>query len=184
MYTLNFCEYNRSNQDFGTIFRPRGSGDYLFLLFKSPMKVHLKDRVIIARENACILYTPGTPQHYQAVQRFRNSYLHFSSDESPAESFPLPENSIFYPENAMQIDSYISRLQQEQFSALPFREESVHALITLLVLSISPVPESAAADAYPVPGGLGHRAPLPARQSGEEPVLCVLQKFLLLYTKK
>ena len=136
MYTLNFCEYNRSNQDFGTIFRPRGSGDYLFLLFKSPMKVHLKDRVIIARENACILYTPGTPQHYQAVQRFRNSYLHFSSDESPAESFPLPENSIFYPENAMQIDSYISRLQQEQFSALPFREESVHALITLLFLSI------------------------------------------------
>ena len=72
MYTLNFCEYNRSNHDFDTIFRPRGSGDYLFLLFKSPMKVHLKDKVIIARENACILYTPGTPQHYQAVQRLRS----------------------------------------------------------------------------------------------------------------
>ncbi len=137
MYTLNFCEYNRSNHDFDTIFRPKGSGDYLFLLFKSPMKVHTGDRIVVAKENACILYTPGSPQHYQAVHRFRNSYLHFSSDESPAKSFPLPENEVFYPENTMQIDSCISRLQQEQFSSLPFREESVHALITLLFLSIS-----------------------------------------------
>ena len=136
MYTLNFCEYNRSNHDFDTIFRPKGSGDYLFLLFKSPMKVYKKDRIVVAKENACILYTPGEPQHYQAVHRFRNSYLHFSSDENPARRFPMPENAVFYPENTMHIDSCISRLQQEQFSGLPFREESVHALITLLFLSI------------------------------------------------
>ncbi len=51
MYRLNFCEYNRSNHDFDTIFRPGGSGDYLFLLFKSPMKVYLDDKIIITKEN-------------------------------------------------------------------------------------------------------------------------------------
>ncbi len=137
MYQLNFCEYNRSNHDYDTIFRPAGSGDYLFLQFKSPMKVYTEDRIVITRENACILYTPGMPQHYQAVQKFRNSYLHFSSDENPARCFPMPENTVFYPENAMQIDSLISRLQQEYFSGLPHREEAVHALMTLLFLSIS-----------------------------------------------
>lgn len=137
MYTLHFCEYNRSNQDFDTIYRPRGSGDYLFLLFKSPMKVYMGDGITVTKENACILYTPDMPQHYQAVHRFCNSYLHFSSDESPARSFPLPENEIFYPENSTQIDSCISRLQQEHFSGLPFRKEAVNALITLLFLSIS-----------------------------------------------
>ena len=30
MFQLNFCEYNRSNQDYDTIFRPAGNGDYLF----------------------------------------------------------------------------------------------------------------------------------------------------------
>lgn len=137
MYRLNFCEYNRSNHDFDTIYRPGGSEDYLFLQFKSPMKVYLKDKIVITRENACILYTLGMPQHYQAVQRFRNSYLHFSSDENPAQSFPMPENTVFYPENAMQIDSLISRLQQEYFDRLPHREEAVNALMALLFLSIS-----------------------------------------------
>lgn len=137
MYRLNFCEYNRSNQDYDTIYRPAGSGDYLFLQFKSPMKVYIEDKIVITKGNACILYTPGMPQHYQAVHRFRNNYLHFSSDESPARSFPMPENAVFYPENAVQIDSLVSRLQQEYFSGLPHREEAVHALMTLLFLSVS-----------------------------------------------
>ena len=40
-FNLNFCEYNRSNSDYDRIFRPEGSGDFLFLLFKTPMKVYL-----------------------------------------------------------------------------------------------------------------------------------------------
>ena len=52
MYKLNFCEYNRSNQDYDTIFRPSGSGDFLFLMLKSPMKVYLEERLVITRENA------------------------------------------------------------------------------------------------------------------------------------
>ena len=136
MYQLNFCEYNRSNHDYDTIFRPSGSGDYLFLQFKAPMKVYLDDKILITKENACILYTPGTSQHYQAVRRFYNSYLHFSSDENPARHFRIPENTVFYPEDPIKIDLYISRLQQEYFSAFPFREDSIHALISLLLLSI------------------------------------------------
>lgn len=137
MYKLNFCEYNRFNHDYDTIYRPAGSGDYLFLRFKAPMKVYLGDRITITKENACILYTPDTPQHYQAVHRFQNDYLHFSSDVNPAQAFSIPENAVFYPGNSPQIDSCISHLQQEYFSGLPFREEFIHALITLLFLSVS-----------------------------------------------
>lgn len=155
MYTLNFCEYNRSNQDYDTIYRPYGSGDYLFLLFKAPMKVYLEDGMDITRENACILYTPDMQQHYQAVRRFYNSYIHFSSDENPAVKFRLPENTIFYPDNPSEIEAYISRLQQEYFSSLPFQKEAVSSLMTFLFLSISrslaqpAAKEEAAADLYP-----------------------------------
>ncbi len=39
-FSVHICEYNRSNADYETIYRPEGSGDYLFLLFKTPMKVY------------------------------------------------------------------------------------------------------------------------------------------------
>ena len=35
-FSIHICEYNRSNTDCETIYRPEGSGDYLFLLFKTP----------------------------------------------------------------------------------------------------------------------------------------------------
>lgn len=37
-FSIQFCEYNYSNPDYDQIYRPNGSGDYLFLLFKTPMK--------------------------------------------------------------------------------------------------------------------------------------------------
>ena len=137
MYHLNFCEYNRSNQDYDTIFRPAGSGDYLFLLFKAPMKIYQGEQIVITQENACILYTPGTSQHYQAVRRFCNSYFHFHADENPTQLFGLPENRIFYPGNPVVIDSYISRLQKEHFSSSLFREEAIQSLTTMLFLEIA-----------------------------------------------
>ena len=32
-FSIHICEYNRSNADYDIIYRPEGSGDYLFLLF-------------------------------------------------------------------------------------------------------------------------------------------------------
>lgn len=110
---VEFCEYNRSNPDEDQIFRPQGSGDYLFLLLKTPMKVYLDEGLIVTKENACILYTPGYCQHYQAIHRFRNSYLHFTSEEPLEEWLEIPMNQIFYPENIAQIDEKIQELQTE-----------------------------------------------------------------------
>ena len=100
--SIQFCEYNRSNPDADRIYRPQGSGDYLFLLLKTPMKVYQENGILITGENACILYTPGQMQHYQAVQKFRNSYLHFVAQENPAEYFQLPQNppEFFTPGHA------------------------------------------------------------------------------------
>ena len=80
-FSIHICEYNRSNADYDIIYRPEGSGDYLFLLFKTPMRVYAGKQFSITQENACIFYTPGHEQHYQAVQKFRNSYVHFWCNE-------------------------------------------------------------------------------------------------------
>lgn len=105
--SIQFCEYNRSNPDADRIYRPQGSGDYLFLLLKTPMKVYQENGILITGENACILYTPGQMQHYQAVQKFRNSYLHFVAQENLAEYFHLPQNQVFYPRNPEEIEEIL-----------------------------------------------------------------------------
>lgn len=116
---------------------PAEGGDYLFLLLKTPMKIYLQEELIITKENACLLFTPQTPQHYQAVKRFCNSYLHFSSDLSPARQYGFPENEIFYPSNPAEIDSFIRSVQMEYFSLAEYRDEYIHCLISQMFISIS-----------------------------------------------
>lgn len=137
MYTMTYGEFNRYNPDYDIVYRPSGREDYLFLLLKTPMKVYLGNELTITKENACLLYTPMVPQHYQAVGRFRNSYLHFSGPKNPGEEYGIPANQIFYPENYEEIDAYIRRLQQEYYSNAPFHGEFIHHLLSQMFISIA-----------------------------------------------
>lgn len=136
-FSVQFCEYNYSNPDYDQIYRPKGSGDYLFLLFKTPMKVYLDHQLTLSRENACILYAPGYEQHYKAVQKFRNSYLHFSCEKSPGEQFGIPLNTIFYPANPEDIDSCIRCLQKEHITNDLFSAEYEYSLFCQLMITVA-----------------------------------------------
>lgn len=134
---IHFCEYNRRNPDQDRIYRPDGSGDYLFLLLKTPMKFHLNGETCFTRENACMLYTPGIMQHYEAIRHFRNSYIHFSCSLNPGEAFHLPSNTIFYPGNYDEIDEFIRKIQEERIAGQPFAAEKQQCLFTELFISIA-----------------------------------------------
>ena len=136
-FSIQFCEYNYSNPDYDQIYRPKGSGDYLFLLFKTPMKVYLDQKLTISRENACILYAPGYEQHYKAVQKFRNSYLHFSCRENPGERFGIPLNTLFYPTNYENIDNCIRILHKEHISNDLFSDEYEYTIFRQLMITIA-----------------------------------------------
>ena len=125
MFQVNYCEYNRSNADCDRIYRPGGSGDYLLLLLKTPMKCRLKGKLEISGENAFLLYAPGEVQDYQAVQKFRNSYVHFSTDLPLTESYGIPTSVLFYPENFSKLDETIRLIQQEYLSRLPYFQETL-----------------------------------------------------------
>ena len=133
-FELHFCEYNRRNRDEDRIFRPEGSGDYLFLLLKTPMKVYENGKILVTGENACILYTPGHEQHYQGVRRFLNSYVHFDCEENLGERFGVPQNTVFYPRDFEQIDEYIRQIQKEYMNAQPFAPEQEYFLLCQMMI--------------------------------------------------
>lgn len=137
MFQINYCEFNRNNDDYDRIYRPEGSGDYLFLLWKTPMKCYLNGQLIISQENACILYTPDAYQSYQAVKKFRNSYLHFSTDLSLETKYKIPVNQLLYPVNFQYLDTLIQEIQQEYLSKSLYCEYRVQNLTEELFLQLS-----------------------------------------------
>ena len=136
-FSIHICEYNRSNADYDIIYRPEGSGDYLFLLFKTPMRVYAGKQFSITQENAYIFYTPGHEQHYQAVQKFRNSYVHFWCNEDLGARYGIVPNMIFYPQNTEEIDEYIRCLQREYITKDPYAAEYEETLVRQMLITAS-----------------------------------------------
>ncbi|MFQ9393684.1 MAG: hypothetical protein ACLR2E_05285 [Lachnospiraceae bacterium] len=83
----------------------------------------MKGKLEISGENACLLYAPQECQDYQAVQKFRNSYVHFSTDLPFADEYGIPTSILLYPENFMELDEYIRLIQQEYLTRPPFFQE-------------------------------------------------------------
>lgn len=137
MFRINYCEYDRPGADEFRIYRPGGSGDYLFLLWKTPMKCCIDGKITTTKENACILYTPGFCQDYQAVRKFRNSYIHFSSDFLWEKKYDIPVNQVLYPENFPQLNQLLYDIQHEYLSGGPYSEERLRNLTEELFIRLS-----------------------------------------------
>lgn len=137
MFQMNYCEFNRNNYDYDRIYRPDGSGDYLLLLWKTPMKCYLNGQLVISQENACLLYTPGVCQNYQAIRKFCNSYMHFSTDLAFEEKYNIPANQLLYPDNFQYLDSLMQEIQQEYLSKNPYYEYRLQNLTEEVFLQLS-----------------------------------------------
>lgn len=137
MYRINYCGYNISNADRDTIYRPGGSGDYLFLLIHSPMEFYQPRLPAPAEPGACIFYSPGFPQHYQAVREFRNSFVHFTADAELLIPYGIPENRVFYPGNREELNDLLKQIYAEFLTKDLHCEKKLAALIDLLLISIS-----------------------------------------------
>ena len=148
MFHTGYCDYNRFNPDCDIINRPEGSGDFLFLYLMAPMKVKMGGRTQMAEDGACILYTPGEPQIYQAVGRFKNSFVHFTADDDRfLDTYDLPVNRIVYPPynhmmNALFKAIYVESVTKQDY----YREQTdklLHQLFILFSRQLHTFPEGA-----------------------------------------
>ena len=135
LYTIHYCEAGRQNPDGDRIFRPNGSGDWLFLLFLSPMTVVLPSGTQTAQSGACILYPPDACQDYFAPGVFLNSYIHFSAPEPSI--YTLPTCTLFYPSDPQHIDHVLAQIQAECLTKDMWFDEMSDTLLRGLFLSLS-----------------------------------------------
>lgn len=138
MLKINYCDYNRSNIDNDQIYRPQGSGDYLFLLFTTPMKIKINDTIILTKKNAFILFPKGSPQEYKAVNKFKNSYLHFFAENDDfIERYNIPTNQVIYIADIEPINELFKQIYVEFSLKNLHYIEKINSLINQLFIDFS-----------------------------------------------
>jgi len=119
--------------------RTGGSGDYLFLLLLTPFFIYSdNDRPTITTEPmACILFPPDKPHHYQAVQIFKNSFIHFVSSYDFISKYNIPLGTVFYPKKPELINQLLRNIVIETINKPIHHEQKIHCLTEQLFVDIS-----------------------------------------------
>lgn len=138
MFCPGYCDYNRSNPDYDNINRPAGSGDYLFLYLITPMKIRFGTETVVTKEHAFLLYTPGEAQIYQAVRRFKNSFVHFTSDNGDfLKEYDLPANRVVYLPDPGAMNTALRNIYMESVLKQDFYAEQMDMLMRQLFILFS-----------------------------------------------
>jgi len=91
---INNVGFNHSHDVDFFVERPKGSGDYLFLLIKTGAFFNLNGIEKSVSENSFILYKKGSPQIYRCIpkQTFTNDWIHFDfeSEEEKEILYKIP----------------------------------------------------------------------------------------------
>ena len=111
---VNNIGYNHSHDADFQISRPDGSGDYLFLIVKTPAIFTLSGKDIQTEPNSVILYKKGTPQFYRVLGTvFTNDWLHFDINEdelSLFEEWKIPFDTILPLNNINDLSLFIKNI--------------------------------------------------------------------------
>lgn len=128
------------------IHRPRGSGDFAFILFHVPIAVRYEPRgeVHYAAPGACMLFTPGHLQWYWGVDARRrpgpidNSWVHFLGKAAAARlrAYGIPRNRFFVPRGAADLLEPIEAIRRETLRREPWWEARASLLVEDLLLRI------------------------------------------------
>lgn len=113
------------------IFRPNGTlSDYIFLHFWNPMQILYEGKNITTFPNACIIFSPGAPQHFSSKEDSIHDWMHITDDVSDLlREFGIETERIYYPKNHKVITDMIRQIEVESKAKNPYSDELVSCLI-------------------------------------------------------
>jgi AraC-like DNA-binding protein len=137
--------------------RPRGSSDWLFLHFHTPIRIHSRSGKHTMPADTCILFQPGHPQHYDGGDKgYTLDFCHFAGTDVMrwAKQSGAPLNSPTVPVSTQPFTALVRSLEYEFSRREPQWRETCALLLAQLLLAFGRARTS--------PGGCGFTS----RQAG------------------
>ena len=118
------------------IFRPHGSGDWLFLYFPVPMKFYLSDKTEASSEkDACVIYAPHDYHSFGGFPHFQNSYVHFSCSDDEIKKFSFRTGELFYTSNFGEMNRLVQKIKDEMIESSVMSKEMLNSLVMQLLIT-------------------------------------------------
>jgi AraC-type DNA-binding domain-containing proteins len=142
MFRLIRCGYNVVHPEGIVIDRPHGSGDYLFLFFRSRMLVEAAGERHLTDKNTCIIYRKGSRQYYHEIEQpMVHDWFHFDGDD--AEDFcrrlNLPLDTPMKVHEPVYVSRKVSEIQEALVQNGLYRDEIIDATVRCLLMRLSDI---------------------------------------------
>ncbi|KRE57467.1 helix-turn-helix domain-containing protein [Paenibacillus sp. Soil750] len=139
MIQLLACGYNFIHEDGIVIDRPKGSGDYAFVLFKSNTKLVLQGKLMSIEKNTYMLLNPHTPHLYGHYEKpFINDWFHCSSNGIDAflTEIDFPLDTPVRAEDTMLISKCIMEMSNLVRQDSPLMERILDCELKALLMKL------------------------------------------------
>lgn len=126
--------------------QPSGSDNYTFLHFFTSVELMIDGINHILLPDACIIYSPQTPQWFHSDKKLLYDWMHLSTDVSALlERYNLPVNQIFYPANTSFITASIYKIELEFYGDQAHRRDLANSELQQMLIYLSRMPSKSVA---------------------------------------
>jgi AraC family transcriptional regulator of arabinose operon len=142
MFQMNRCGYNVVHPDGIVIDRPHGSGDYLFLFFRSRMCVEAQGERFLTDKNTCIIYRKGSRQYYHDIEQpMVHDWFHFDGEdvETFCRKLNLPLDTPMKVHEPVYVSRKVSEIQEALVQNGLYRDEIIDATVRCLLMKLSDI---------------------------------------------
>ena len=122
--------------------RMHGSGDYLFLFFRSPTEVMIDGEYRKITEPSFFLYPKGKAQIYRSIgMDFVNDWMHFDREDAKEffQSIDIPVNKLMVLQGAKDISAMIQDIRVESKQQGKYHKEVLNAKISGMFYKFSDI---------------------------------------------
>jgi AraC family transcriptional regulator of arabinose operon len=142
MIRMNRCGYNVVHPEGITIDRPNGSGDYLFLFFRSRMLIEAGGERFETDKNTCLIYRKGSRQYYRELERpMVHDWFHFDGEEVEdlCRVLNLPLDTPMKMREPVYLSRKVSEIQETFVQNGLYRDEIIDLTVRCLLMKIADI---------------------------------------------